>query len=75
MRSLNTKLVLSALGVVLLAMPSLAQSSNRQPPDHTARSQTASMNEVVLDGRVIGADPDPHIRGELLRDYGSNEAD
>jgi hypothetical protein len=33
------------------------------------------MNEVVLDGRVIGADPDPHIRGELLRDYGSNEAD
>jgi hypothetical protein len=28
---------------------------------------------VVHDGRVIGADPDPRIRSELLRDYDSSE--
>jgi hypothetical protein len=73
MRSLNTKLALSALGVALLATPSFADNLYRQPSDQTKQFQGRSIDEVVVDGQVIGADPDPRIRGELSRDYGSSE--
>jgi hypothetical protein len=32
---------------------------------------TVSPNDVVAGDRVIGSDPDPFIRGELLRNYNS----
>jgi hypothetical protein len=32
-------------------------------------------DDVVTGGRVIGADPSPFIRNQLLRDYDSGEAD
>jgi hypothetical protein len=32
-------------------------------------------DDVVVGGRVIGADPDPFIRGQLRRDYDSGDPD
>jgi hypothetical protein len=32
-------------------------------------------DDVVSGGRVIGADPDPFIRGQLRRDYDSGDPD
>ncbi len=75
MRTLNTKLLLCALGVALLATPSLAQNPYRQPLDQAVQFQDRAIDEVVSDGRVIGADPDPRVRSELLRDYGSLEGE
>jgi hypothetical protein len=58
MKSLNTKLVLSVLGIALLAGPAVA----RQP---------LHQSNVVINGQVVGADPDARIRFELLRDWDS----
>jgi hypothetical protein len=36
---------------------------------------TVKPGDVVTGGRVIGADPDPFIRDQLLRDYDSGRRD
>ena len=61
----RSKLILSALGVTLLATPAAAapQSAQAYGP--------AAANNVVVEGVVIGADPDLQIRSQLLREWGS----
>jgi hypothetical protein len=66
-------LFLSALGIAFLATPAFAQDPHRW--SHTTPFQGPSIEEVIFDGRVIGADPDPRIRSELLRDYPSHDGD
>jgi hypothetical protein len=56
MTSLHTKLVLSALGIALLSGPAVA----RQLPDQS---------NVVVNGQIVGADPDAQIRTQLLREW------
>jgi hypothetical protein len=56
MTSLHTKLVLSALGVALLSSSAVA----RQLPDPS---------NVVVNGQIVGADPDAQIRTQLLREW------
>jgi hypothetical protein len=56
MKSLNTKLVLSALGIALLAGPAVAQ---RLPVQ----------SKVIVNGQVVGADPDSQIRAQLTREW------
>lgn len=56
MKSLNTKLVLSALGIALLAGPAIAQ----RLPDQS---------KVIVNGKVVGADPDAQIRTQLMREW------
>jgi len=73
MKSLNTKSVLTALVIVLLATPAFSQGAHRH--SQATSFQTSSIDQVVLDGRVIGSDPDPRIRSELLRGYSSLEGD
>jgi hypothetical protein len=58
MKSLNTKLLLSALGIALLVGPAVAQ----RLPDQS---------KVVVNGKVVGADPDAQIRSQLLREWDS----
>jgi hypothetical protein len=75
MKSINTKLLLSALGIAMLATPALAQRPERQASQQQQQSQlqAPTANDVVVDGRFIGADPDPNVRLELRRDaYGSS---
>jgi hypothetical protein len=36
---------------------------------------TVKPGDVLTGGRVIGADPDPFIRDQLLRDYDSGQPD
>jgi hypothetical protein len=87
MKSLNSKMVATALAMVaLLATPALAQKARKQHPAATHGQGIYNVvpngpegirngfgsTTVDADGRVIGADPDPQVRTQLLRDYGSS---
>jgi hypothetical protein len=61
MKSLSTKLVLSALGFALLSGPALAQKPADQYP--------VDQYKVVVRGQVVGADPDAQIRTQLSREW------
>jgi hypothetical protein len=74
MKSRNPKLALSALALALLATPAMAQKLQRQS-SQTTEFQGPAIDEVVVDGRIVGSDPDLRIRSELLRDYSSLEGD
>jgi len=63
MKSLSTKLVLSALGFALLAAPAVAQ----QPADQYPVDQY----QVIVRGHIVGADPDAQIRSQLSREWDS----
>jgi len=60
--------------VVFLATPALASKAHKRevssPKAHASQSQRASdVNSVYgWDGRYRGADPDPNIRFQLMRD-------
>jgi len=73
MKLINTKLLLSALGIAMLATPALAQRPEHQAPQQQSQLQAPTANDVIVDGRFIGADPDANVRLELRRDaYGSS---
>jgi len=57
MTSLHTKLVLSALSVALLSSPAVARA--------------ADQTNVVVNGHIVGADPDAQIRSQLAREWDS----
>jgi hypothetical protein len=61
MKSLSAKLILTALGVALLAGPALAQKPADQYP--------ADQYKVIVRGQVVGADPDAQIRTQLRREW------
>jgi len=58
--TLNSKLILSALGVALLATPASAAPQAHGP---------SASNVVIENGTVVGADPDARIRGALMREW------
>ena len=74
--SLGTSLVLATIATTLVASPSFAATR------HHARAATvanesyaaapaygyAGSQVVVVDGRVVGADPDANVRLQLLKD-------
>ena len=66
MKSLHTKLVLSALGFALLAGPALAQYPANQ---YAADQYPADQWTVVVRGQIVGADPDAQIRTQLRREW------
>jgi hypothetical protein len=58
----NLKIALSAAALAaLVAAPAVAKS-------HTQSHPAVHSNTVTFDNRVLGADPDAHIRSDLLRD-------
>ena len=58
---MNLKLALSALALaVIVAAPAHARSH--------AQSPVFQRDQVVVDGKVIGADPDSYIRSQIRRD-------
>jgi hypothetical protein len=61
MKSLGTKLVLSALGFALLSGPALAQKPADQYP--------VDQYKVIVRGQIVGADPDAQIRSQLSREW------
>jgi hypothetical protein len=79
--------LLAAMIATLAATPAEAQSSRRNYRGPTAYDSQANPhygfgrrvpvqpNDVVTGGRIIGRDPDPFIRGELLRHYNSGWPD
>jgi hypothetical protein len=75
------KLIMTAVALVALAAsPAFAktyhtQALNAQASDESSAYEpgyiAASPNAVVVDGKVIGADPDANIRFQLERDPGT----
>ena len=66
MKSLSTKLVLSALGFALLSGPALAQYRADQ---YAADQYLPDQWTVVVRGQIVGADPDAQIRNQLGREW------
>jgi len=67
------KKLVTALGLLaVLASPVLAQSrpvAHRDVRAPYAQSAAVPSDIVVDNGKVIGQDPDPNVRLELLRDH------
>jgi hypothetical protein len=57
---LNTLITAVALAITLLAAPALTQSV-----------LAASPNDVIVNGKNIGSDPDAGVRYQMRRDVGS----
>jgi len=72
MMSRKTKLVLAAVGTAaLLIPPAFAAKVHRakKSADPYASDRAYGANTVFgLEGQVLGTDPDPNIRFQLLRD-------
>jgi hypothetical protein len=51
-----------------LALTTFAATSAMAAPRHQVRAPAISTNAVVVDGTVIGQDPDAYVRFELLRE-------
>ena len=75
--SLGTSLVLATIAATLTASPSFAATRHvRATGSYTANEAYAaapgygyaSSPVVIVDGKVVGADPDPNIRLQLLKD-------
>jgi hypothetical protein len=70
------KIILTAAALVALAAsPALAKSHQAQSAATAAEASAfepsyiaASPTSVVVDGQVIGEDPDPNIRAQIARD-------
>ena len=66
------KLLLAVALAAVAASPAFAARHHRATTDDPANqayaSAPASSDLVIDNGRLIGADPDPFIRGQLLRE-------
>jgi len=60
MGTMNTFITALALAIALLAAPAITQSA-----------LAASPNDVIVNGKNIGSDPDAGVRYQLRRDVGS----
>jgi hypothetical protein len=70
MKSLNTKLVLSALGIALLATPALAQKSHHRTAAPTEIQDSAPFTASA--GFSAYPNPVTHSGSELSREMGNN---
>jgi hypothetical protein len=64
-------MLLAAMGAALVAVPVSAQPNHRRPA-HTFQYSPApgvfQNDTVTLGGQYLGQDPDPNVRGEILKD-------
>jgi hypothetical protein len=56
-----------ALATLIAAQTAYAQRHHAAPETHNAQGVTAPPNGVMSGNRQVGSDPDPFIRGEMLR--------
>jgi hypothetical protein len=69
------KILTTVALLTAIATPAFAQATKHNAMNSYAQAPfaTSSQNDtVVVDGKVIGEDPDANVRLELLRDYGSS---
>jgi hypothetical protein len=68
----NMKKFLTAVALAALASsPALAKTHHSTAPTaDEAYASSAAPDAVIEDGQVVGADPDPSIRFQILRDHG-----
>jgi hypothetical protein len=81
MRNENMKMLLGTVALVTLVTSSAFAHQTPQPRLSSAYAQSPanthlgaphiSGNAVYAEGRIIGQDPDPNVRLQLQRDFGS----
>jgi len=73
------KKFLAAVALAALASsPALAKThhtSAAAEQSYASAATAAGPNTVVEDGQVVGADPDPNIRFQLMRDFYGEQGD
>jgi len=75
MKILAIKTLVGAVALATLTTaPVLAQSTRGPAPEdgygsHYDQPITRNPDDVVIGGKVVGRDPDPFIRGQMLRGY------
>jgi hypothetical protein len=68
--SSTLKLVsLVVIGVLATAGVASAQTAKQQKPAANTAGAASNQNQVVMGGKNMGSDPDPNIRGQLMRQY------
>ena len=64
--------LLAVAGTTLLAAPASAAQPHRRPAAHALHYSPAPgvfQNDTVIEGgQYLGRDPDPNVRGQLLKD-------
>jgi hypothetical protein len=66
---MNRKITFAAVAIAaLVAGPAFAQQAPKPRPAPASQA-VVQQNNVIVDGKVVGADPDPFIRNQLLREY------
>jgi hypothetical protein len=64
--------LLAVAGTALLAAPASAAQPHRRPTAHSLQYSPAPgvfQNDTVIEGgQYLGRDPDPNVRGQLLKD-------
>jgi hypothetical protein len=53
----------------LISAPALAQSARGSAGSRYDQHVTRDPDNVVIGGKVVGRDPDPFIRSQILRGY------
>jgi hypothetical protein len=61
MKSLNTKLILSAIGIAMLATPAFAQRPHQQPAHRHLMMQAPSTDDAAYGARVGDTYPNPQV--------------
>ena len=62
-----TKLLITLAVLTAVATPALAQSYDNQPASSQGANNVYSNQGHIL----LGRDPDPQVRQQLLKDYGA----
>jgi hypothetical protein len=66
MKKLTTALLLATLA----ASPALAKSTHTHPSAADPGASVRDPDAVIVDGQIVGRDPDPNIRFQLMRSPG-----
>jgi predicted TIM-barrel enzyme len=64
------KLLIAVAFAALVATPALAKTHSTTARASDAYAFAAAPDAVIVNGQVVGADPDPNIRFQIERDHG-----
>jgi hypothetical protein len=60
---------LAANGVLATAAVASAQTAKEQKPAANTTGAPTYQSQAVMGGKDVGSEPDPNIRGQLMRQY------
>ena len=64
-----TKLIVTLALAAVAAAPAFATTHAKKKDSARAAYAAVYSPVVIVDGKIVGADPDPNIREQLIRDH------